>query len=130
MLLGPLVVLALFSGLESHPAPVISDGNSASACQKVRDLLSVIGESATVPSRCLAEVVQDPLNIVEDMSVPSKCTEKIAQFIKKECYISMRDSLDMCFMMNEMYFSAVSSFILNLISWKIIHMFYFLGAVS
>ena len=111
MLLG-LVALALFSGLESHPAPVISDGNSASACQKVRDLLNVIGESAAVPSRCLAEVVQDPLNIVEDMSVPSNCTEKLGQFIKKECSdVDMLDSLDWCFMMYEMGFSEVSSFL-------------------
>ena len=112
MILGPLVVLALFSGLESHPAPVISDGNSASACLKVRELLSVIGESTAVPSRCLAEVVQDPLRIVEDMSVSSKCTEKIGQFITIECSgVDMLDSLDMCFMMNEMYFADVSSFL-------------------
>ena len=110
MILGPLVVLALFSGLESHPAPVISDGNSASACQKVRDLLSVISESATVPSRCLAEVVQDPLNIVLDMSVPSNCSEKLGQFIKKECSdVYMLDSIDDCFLIYEMEFSEVSS---------------------
>ena len=98
MLLGPLVVLALASGLESHP--VYPDGNSA--CQDLRDVLGVLQD--VVPARCLVQ--RDPWAIVEEMTVSpivkSKCMRQTAETLQMVCsHGEELEDLHMCLMMND-----------------------------
>ena len=98
MLLGPFVVLALASGLESHP--VYPDGNSA--CQDLRDVLGVLQE--VVPARCLVQ--RNPWAIVEEMTVSpidkSKCMLQTVDTLKMACSRGeVLEDLHMCLMMND-----------------------------
>ena len=98
MLLAPLVVLALASGLESHP--VYPDGNSA--CQDLRDALGVLQD--VVPARCLVQ--RDPWAIVEEMTVSpvvkSECMLQTVDTLKMACSRGeVLEDLHMCLMMND-----------------------------
>ena len=106
MLLGPLVVLALASGLESHP--VYPDGNSA--CQDLRDVLGVLQD--VVPARCLVPQ-RDPWAIVEEMTVSpivkSKCMRQTAETLQMVCsHGEELEDLHKCLMMNDRELNHVS----------------------